>query len=153
VRPEVSEIDPTLAVDVDGVNVPGLTVRRAETTVEVGSGQSFAIAGLLENDNKANVSRYPGLGDLPVIGALFRSSSFQHNESELVIIVTPYIVKPVDDPTKLQTPLAGLSPASDIEMIYRGRVAAGSTGTQPAQSGLSVLSGPRLTGNAGFDLE
>lgn len=158
VRPEVSQIDQSTAVELDGVSIPGLTVRRAETTIELGSGQSFAIAGLLQNVTQSTIDNFPGLANLPVIGALFRSSSFIHNESELVIIVTPYIVKPVDDPNKLQTPFAGLAPANDIERIYRGRAAAlngGSGGTLigGAPGSLSVLTTPRLAGDAGFDME
>jgi pilus assembly protein CpaC len=95
VRPEVSELSDVGAIDILGLIVPALSTRRAETTVELGSGQSFAIAGLLQNTTQRNLSKFPWIGDIPIIGALFRSDSFTRNESELVIIVTPYIVRPV----------------------------------------------------------
>jgi len=96
VQPEVSELDYTTAVQSGGVAVPGLTTRRASTTVELGDGQSFAIAGLLSESISDDVEKVPGLGDIPILGALFRSKSFQKNESELVIIITPHLVKPLD---------------------------------------------------------
>lgn len=96
VSPEVSELDFAAAVVIAGYEVPGLTVRRASTVIELADGQSFAIAGLLKDEVRQIVSKFPLLGDIPVLGALFRSSSFQKNESELVIIVTPHLVKPLD---------------------------------------------------------
>lgn len=102
VRPEVSELSSAGAITLNGIAVPALTTRRAETTVDLASGQSFAIGGLLQNTTSQDVKAFPGLGDMPVLGALFRSKTFQKNESELVIIVTPYLVKPVDQ--KLATP-------------------------------------------------
>jgi pilus assembly protein CpaC len=96
VAPEVSELDYTNAVYLYGYLVPALTTRRATTVVEMADGQSFAIAGLIKNTTRENVSKFPVLGDIPILGALFRSSSFQKNESELVIIVTPRLVKPLD---------------------------------------------------------
>ena len=99
VNPEVSQLTTAGRGDHAGrqlaIQVPALTVRRASTTVELGSGQSFAIAGLLQNTSAQNDTGLPGLGDVPVLGPLFRSDAFQRNESELVIIVTPYIVRPV----------------------------------------------------------
>jgi len=96
VTPEVSELDFTNAVQFSGFVVPGLTTRRAETTIELADGQSFAIAGLLREATRQSISRYPVLGEIPVLGALFRSSSFQKSESELVILVTPHLVKPIN---------------------------------------------------------
>ena len=96
VAPEVSELDFTIAELIGGYYVPGLTTRKASTVVELGDGQSFAIAGLLQETIKENISRFPLLGSIPVLGALFRSSSFQKSETELVIVVTPHIVKPID---------------------------------------------------------
>ena len=96
VAPEVSELDFSTAVRIEGFLVPGLTSRRAETTVDLADGQSFAIAGLLSERVRDSYSRYPKLGDIPVLGALFQSRNFQKQESELVIIVTPHLVKPVD---------------------------------------------------------
>jgi pilus assembly protein CpaC len=94
VKPEVSQLTQAGAISVGGVTVPALTTRRAETTVELGSGDSFAIGGLLQHNVTQDVDKLPWLADVPVLGELFRSKSFQKNDSELVIIVTPYLVKP-----------------------------------------------------------
>lgn len=96
VAPEVSELDYTNALTYYGFVVPGLRVRRVATVVELADGQSFAVAGLLKDDVREVVTKFPLLGDIPVLGALFRSTSFQKNESELVIIVTAHLVKPLD---------------------------------------------------------
>ncbi|WP_461211315.1 type II and III secretion system protein family protein [Desulfocurvus sp. DL9XJH121] len=96
VFPEVSELDYTNAIDLDGFSVPAITSRRTSTTVELGDGQSFAIAGLLQNQVREDVKKYPVLGDIPILGTLFRSSEYQKNESELVIIVTPHLAKPME---------------------------------------------------------
>jgi pilus assembly protein CpaC len=96
VRPEVSELSSQGAVTINGFSIPALTVRRAETTVELGSGQSFMIAGLMSNNAQNTIDKTPGAGDLPIIGNLFKSTSFQKGQTELVIVVTPYLVKPVD---------------------------------------------------------
>ena len=96
VEPMVSELDFSVATTIGGAVVPGILVRRASTMVELGDGQSFAIAGILSETTRENVSKYPGLGDIPILGALFKSKSFQKNETELVIIVTPHLVKPLN---------------------------------------------------------
>jgi pilus assembly protein CpaC len=96
VRPEVSELSSAGAITLNGFEVPGLTTRRTETTVELGSGQSFMIGGLLRNNSSTTTDKAPLLGSLPIIGALFRSNSFRRNETELVIVVTPYLVHPVN---------------------------------------------------------
>jgi pilus assembly protein CpaC len=103
VRPEVSELSEAGSIKLNGYVVPSLTTRRAETTLELGSGQSFMLAGLLDNRNRNNIEKAPFLGDLPVLGALFRSTSFQRDETELVIIVTPYLVRPVSSQMALPT--------------------------------------------------
>ncbi|MGJ0620406.1 MAG: type II and III secretion system protein family protein [Methylocystis sp.] len=95
VRPEVSALSDQGAVQLGNFVIPALTVRRAETTVELASGQSFAIAGLIQNNGRLTATKIPGLGDIPILGELFRSDSFNRQETELVIIVTPYVVKPV----------------------------------------------------------
>ena len=97
VRPEVSELSSQGAISLNGFQVPALITRRAETTVELGSGQSFMIGGLLSNNAQNSIEKAPGLGDIPILGNLFRSTNFRRNETELVIIVTPYLVKPVND--------------------------------------------------------
>ncbi len=96
VAPEVSELDFTAALQIGGFIVPGLTTRKASTVVELADGQSFAIAGLLKETIRDSMSKFPLLGDIPVLGALFRSRAFQKNETELIIIVTPRLVKPLD---------------------------------------------------------
>jgi pilus assembly protein CpaC len=126
VRPEVSQLDKANGVTSIlnsnvSVSIPALTVRRADTTVELGSGQSFAIAGLLSDQTTQITQATPGLGDLPVLGALFRSDSFQRAESELVIVVTPYIVRPVSDPAALHLPTDGFRAPNDFERILEAR--------------------------------
>jgi pilus assembly protein CpaC len=96
VAPEVSDLDFSTAVILQGFVVPGLTTRRASTVIELADGQSFAIAGLLRETVRESVAKFPVLGDIPILGALFRSTSFQKNETELIIIVTPHLVKPLD---------------------------------------------------------
>ena len=97
VAPEVSELDFTAGVAFTslGFTVPGLKVRRTSTHVEVKDGQTFAIAGLLNDAHRNVVNKFPVLGDIPILGTLFRSSSFQKNETELVVLVTPHLVKPM----------------------------------------------------------
>jgi pilus assembly protein CpaC len=96
VAPEVSELDFSIAVVLQGFVVPGLTTRRAATVIELANGQSFAIAGLLRESVRETVAKFPVLGDIPILGALFRSTAFQKNETELIIIATPHLVKPLD---------------------------------------------------------
>jgi len=96
VAPEVSELDFSRAITISGFTIPALTTRRVSTVIEMADGQSFAIAGLLKEDVREVISKFPLLGEIPVLGALFRSSSFQKNETELVVIVTPHLVKPLD---------------------------------------------------------
>lgn len=120
IEPEVSEIDTTASVTVGGVQVPGLSVRRASTTVELRDGQSFAIAGLLQGSHVSNKNGIPWIDDTPVLGTLFRSSSFQKNETDLVIIVTPRLVKPRVPGEKMATPLDGSVPANDPEFFIAG---------------------------------
>ncbi len=149
VRPEVSELSQVGSITLAGYTVPGITTRQAETTVELASGQSFAIAGLLQNNMNENVAKFPGLGDLPVLGALFRSDSFQRNQSELVVIVTPYVVRPSS--RRLLVPTDGLVAPNDIERIFDGmnyhREPAG-VGFPPPVAVPSGLKGP-----IGFQLE
>ncbi|MBT2189081.1 type II and III secretion system protein family protein [Sphingobium nicotianae] len=145
VRPEVSELSDKGAVTINNVKVPSIAVRRAETTVELASGQSFAIAGLFQNSASSNVKRFPWLGDIPILGALFRSTSFTRNESELVIIVTPYVVRPVSHTADLRLPTDNLVFANQLEQILYGRI--DHAGAPPAGER------PHLAGPAGFMLE
>ena len=133
------------AITISGLQIPALTVRRADTTIELGSGQSFAIAGLLQNNSNNDIQRFPGLGDLPVLGALFRSTQFQRNESELLIIVTPFIVKPIDDPKAIRLPTDAWRAATDLERIFKGYVA--SPASRRQARGIAP-SGPRSAGGA-----
>ena len=96
VEPVVTELDFNTASNIAGSIVPGLLSRKASTMVELADGQSFAIAGILQESSNEGIRKYPGLGDIPILGALFKSKSFQKNETELVIIVTPHLVKPLD---------------------------------------------------------
>jgi pilus assembly protein CpaC len=145
VRPEVSELSTNGAVSVTqlggaSISIPALTVRRADTTVELGSGQSFAIAGLLQDTTNDTVSALPGLGELPILGALFRSDSFLRQETELVIIVTPYIMRPVNDPTALRLSTDGFRVPNDLERLLLLR-----------QTGIgSATAGEHVPGQAGF---
>lgn len=147
VRPEVSDISEKGAVRVRDLVIPALSTRRAETTVEIGSGQSFAIGGLISNTTRSNLDKFPGLGDLPILGALFRSTNFQRSESELVIIVTPYLVRPAAG-AALKTPVDQFKPATDLERILQGRLARTTTAPGALPAGR-----PRLHGAAGFALD
>jgi pilus assembly protein CpaC len=140
VRPEVSQLSTNGAVSVPLGNgtltIPALTVRRAETTIELGSGQSFAIAGLLQKTSVDQTNALPWIGDIPVIGALFKSNDFQRGESELVIIVTPYVVQPTADPTALRMPIDHFRAATDLDRVLFGRqLAPGRTGLAPLDAG------------------
>lgn len=129
VKPEVSQLSSNGAVEINGFTIPALTKRRAETQVELASGQSFAIAGLLQENVDHDVRKLPGLGNLPVLGKLFSSERYSRGESELVIVVTPYLVHPVD-PGAVRTPVAG-SPG------------AVSTDAPGARTSLTVASAPQ----------
>lgn len=118
VRPEVSQLTNTGAVTIGGITVPALTTRRAETTVDMASGQSLAIAGLLQNSVTHDIQKFPGLGDIAVLGQLFRSDRFERKETELVIIVTPYIVRP--SIRRLPTPVDGYLAPTDLNRLLTG---------------------------------
>lgn len=149
VRPEVSELSTAGAVQLQAgtnssVSIPALTVRRADTTIELGSGQSFAIAGLLQDNATLESLGPPWLSEIPILGALFRSSSFQHNETELVIVVTPYVVRPVSDPSALHLATDGWHPPNDLERILLLRQSSRDS---------TAASQVRIPGDAGFVLE
>ncbi|MDE2183447.1 MAG: type II and III secretion system protein family protein [Alphaproteobacteria bacterium] len=124
---EVSELTNTGSFTLQGATtssnftIPALNVRRAETTVELPSGGSFAIAGLMQHTTKQVLDAFPGLKDMPVLGALFRSRDFQNNETELVVVVTAYLVHPVQE-AKLAAPTDGFVPPTDLETIFLGRL-------------------------------
>lgn len=150
VKPEVSELSNNGAIVIQGTSVPSLTTRRAETTVELASGQSFAIAGLLQNDITQNIQKFPWLADLPILGQLFRSERFERNQSELVIIVTPYVVRPVSS-KRLLAPTDGYVPPSDGDMVLKG-----ADYVQQPRPGKAMpvgRAGAGLIGPVGFDLQ
>ncbi len=118
---EVSQISNEQSITLVNLVIPGLSVRRAETSVELPSGGSLVIAGLLQNNIQKSIDGIPGLKDLPILGALFRSSDFQNDETELVIIVTPYLVKGTSE-EKLVLPTDGFTPASDFDTYFLGRL-------------------------------
>jgi pilus assembly protein CpaC len=148
VRPEVSQLTTQGAIQLgignSTISVPALTVRRADTSIELGSGQSFAIAGLLARQNTLGNNGLPYLGEAPGIGSFFRSDNIQRNDSELVIIVTPYIVRPVDDPRQLRAPTDDYRPPNDFDRVILNRQLARGTGPD-------VISA-HLPGDAGFIL-
>jgi pilus assembly protein CpaC len=146
VKPEVSELSNKGAVQVSGFQIPAIATRRADTVVELASGQSFAIGGLIRKTFTTDINNVPWLGDIPILGALFRSSQFQKDESELVIIVTPYIVRPAA--AGLRAPTDGLAPPSDTDRVLHKTL-----GKPRAKTVVKVPAGPALPRNAGFILE
>jgi pilus assembly protein CpaC len=120
VAPEVSSIDRELSIEIDGLNIPGLKVRRAVTSLELRDGQSFAMAGLIQSDFADTVRAVPLLGKIPIIGALFRSTSFNKQETELVITVTPRIVRPVK-PDQIAVPTDRVQAPSAAELFLLGK--------------------------------
>ncbi|HEY3918619.1 MAG TPA: type II and III secretion system protein family protein [Stellaceae bacterium] len=143
VAPEVSELAPNQGVTIEGVSVPGITTRRADTTVELGSGQTFAIAGLLQNTTQQQLNSYPWIADIPIIGSLFRSTAFERGESELVILVTPYLVQPVSSATALRTGNDGFYAPGDKDRVLNGDLNARPTPGSPAgTSGLTANPAP-----------
>jgi pilus assembly protein CpaC len=121
IDPEVSELDVSHPVTIAGYTIPPLIVRRASTTVELRDGQSFALGGLLQNKSTSSQEQLPWLGDVPVLGALFSSKSYQKNETDLAIIVTPRIVRPMRPGDPIKTPLDNTLPANDIDFFLMGK--------------------------------
>jgi pilus assembly protein CpaC len=149
IRSEVSDLSSEGAIELQGIRLPALTVRRAETTVELASGQSFMLAGLLSNKVTQDISKIPGLGDIPILGQLFRSQRFERGETELMIIVTPYLVRPAM--TSLAVPTDGFYAPHDAQRLmhadaYRQALPAAARG--PVGPG-----GQGLVGPVGFRLD
>ncbi len=143
IEPEVSQIDTQHTVSVaNGISVPALIVRRASTTVELRDGQSFAIGGLLQNNGNNQIDQLPWLGDVPVLGTLFSSKSYQKNETDLVIIVTPHIVRPGRPGDPLKTPADLTAPPNDPEFFLLGKMEKRKTPLTGGEGG-----GPPLTGH------
>ncbi len=120
VEPEVSEIDPSASLTLNGITIPGLRTRRVSTTLELRDGESFAIAGLLQNDTKVNISQLPILGSLPIIGSLFRSTRYQKGETELLIIVTPHLVAPIR-PGQVRLPTDRVAEPNQVKTFLMGQ--------------------------------
>jgi pilus assembly protein CpaC len=148
VEPEVSDLDFSTAVVISGYTVPGLTTRRAKTQLELDNNQSFGMAGLFRDDLAQVVSKIPLLGDIPILGALFRSTDFQHNKTELVIVVTPEIVTPGQGPPPL--PTDNLKMPSEWD-IYMGKMV--TMGSDEGAKGAGVPRSPKeLEGRFGHEL-
>lgn len=150
IRPEVSQLNSAGSIQANGFNIPSLTTRRADTTVELGSGQSFAIAGLLQNTTNQNLSDVPGIKEIPILGALFRSDAFRRQESELMIVVTPYIVRPTSG--RMPLPTDNYLPPKDYERFLLGQTHV----AQPAakqSAPLDPTGRPGIAGPAGFMLQ
>lgn len=155
VEPEVSTLSQVGAVQLNNFNIPALSTRRASTTVELGSGQSFAIAGLLQSETSNDVSKFPILGDIPIVGALFRSTRFQRNETELVVIITPYITRGVPE-QELQIPMADFESPMDVERLLFGKMKSwgkGHSDTTNHGAPAAIMDTPSLHGPVGFALE
>lgn len=163
VEPEVSSIDPSASVTINGLVIPGLLTRRAKTVVELRDGQSFAIAGLLRNDFQDTVRQLPILGSIPIIGSLFRSTGFQKQETELVIVVTPRLVKPMRaEDVRLPTDRVGNPNELDLFLMGRTDKAVGINPLDPnamppekpkTAPGASAKDAPAAVGAAGKGYE
>jgi pilus assembly protein CpaC len=137
VSTEVSELSPENSVTMAGTTVPGLRVRRAETTVEISSGGSLALAGMIQEETKQTISGFPGLMQLPVLGTLFKSRDYRNNQTELMVLVTPYIVRAVAQ-KELSRPDDGFADPNDQSTVLLGRLnriygAAGKTAPPPSE--------------------
>ena len=138
IEPEVSQLDFSHMVTIGGLAVPPLIVRRASTTVELRDGQSFVIGGLLQSVGQNAISQMPWLGDMPVLGALFRSASYQKQETDLAIIVTPRLVRPARPGDVIKTPLDSSVPVNDVDLFLMGK-----TELPPAKARLANGVAPR----------
>lgn len=145
VEAEVSAVDPSLSSVSGGIDITGFTVRRATTTIELRDGQSFAIAGLFEEDFADNVDQVPFLGDIPVLGGLFRSANFQRNESELVIMVTTNLVTPVDSEDEIALPTDRIGVPTEFELFLLGNIVEG--------GGSNLLTTQGFDGDFGYVVE
>jgi pilus assembly protein CpaC len=150
VSPEVSQLSNNGAISINGISVPALTTRKASTTVELASGQSFAIAGLLQSSMTQDTEKFPILGDIPILGALFTSDRYQRKETELVIIVTPYIVRPVNA-QHIALPTDGILSPSTAQRMLGG--ATQTYETRPQGSPDTPTGELGLVGGAGFRIE
>lgn len=158
VKPEVSELDYSNKIEIQGFTIPAIRTRRATTMVELDSGQSFAIAGLINDNMREANNRFPVLGDVPVLGTLFSSKSYQRNETELVIIITPHLAKPMDQ-TVQTLPTDGFMEPNDVEYYLYGDLEGGRFQSRPvaaavrknggAEGGFDGQYGSAMPGNGG----
>jgi pilus assembly protein CpaC len=121
IKPEVSQIDTAHSETIGGTSVPGLITRKASTTLELRDGQTFMLGGLLQNTSNATQSLVPWVGDVPVLGALFRSALYQKNETDLMIMVTPHLVHPLRPTDIAHTPFDNTLPANDVDFFLMGQ--------------------------------
>ena len=154
VNPEVSDLDFSRGVSLQGYIIPSINTRRVSTVIELADGQSFAVAGLLKDELREVVSKYPVLGDIPILGVLFRSSNYQKNETELIVIVTPHLVKPIDM-AKQTLPTDQFVDPDDFEFYLLGSLEgrARSEGAKPPAPSASVpgvKKGSGLEGDFGY---
>jgi pilus assembly protein CpaC len=145
VKPEVSSIDPTISIDLGTIRIPGIKVRRANTTIELRDGESFTIAGLLKEEYENQVRQFPFVGEIPVLGALFRSNGYRRDETELVIVVTPHLVTPRRG--RIAGPGEGFVPPSDFELFLFGSMQ-GRPRVRPEDRAL-IASDPKKAGLEG----
>lgn len=137
VRPEVSELSAAGAVTIAGTTIPALTTRRAETTLELGSGQSMVIGGLLQNSTQNQITKTPGIGDVPILGALFRSNGWKRNETELMIVITPYLVRPVNA-NEIVLPTDGYQAPTDLGRVFLGKLGGGVQGGDRPKPAMAI---------------
>ena len=149
-KPEVSQLTSAGAITIDGLNIPALSTRKLETTVELGSGQSFAVAGLIQNNGIHDLAKFPWLADIPIIGSLFKSSKFTRQESELVVIVTPYIVTPNGE-DQMHLPTDNFRYPSDKERYLDGQSYVSLPPVKPSTT--QAANGQKMKSAAGFMLE
>jgi pilus assembly protein CpaC len=142
---EVSDVDPARSVNIGGISIPGLTSRQSETTVRLADGQSFAIAGLLSDKVQSTVSKIPLLGDLPILGALFRSVNYQRNETELLVVVTAHLAKPVAPHDAPHLPTDNeLNDPNDVQLFLFGSMGGGHNDDPGSTMNRATADGPAL---------
>ncbi|HVV61397.1 MAG TPA: type II and III secretion system protein family protein [Pseudolabrys sp.] len=151
IEPEVSQIDTTHTVSVaNGITVPALIVRRASTTVELHDGQSFVIGGLLQTNDQNQIEQLPWLGSVPVLGALFSSKSYQKNETDLAIIVTPHLVRPTRPGDIIATPADDTLPPNDVDFFLLNKTEvtrAEARALTPASARIAIAGQAPFTGH------
>ena len=130
VKPEVSQLSAAGAVTISGTSIPALITRSVETSAEMGSGESMVIGGLLSNSHDNSITKTPGLGDVPILGSLFRSNGWKRNETELVIVITPVLVKPIANQADVHLPTDGEKAPTDLQRVLLGKLGDGTSGAQ-----------------------